>query len=295
MKTPIHLSAFADEAAQDLNGMIAALKNNHISAIELRTVDGVNIADFDQAMTRKVREALSAAELTVNCLGTPLGKKQIEDKAATEIERLKWLSETAHAFSCQRLRIFSFYVPAGEAINYRDEVLLRLERLLETADQEGIRLYHENEKDIYGDTLVRCLDLHQTFGSRLGAIIDPANYVQVGSDPLQAIESLDRYVDYLHIKDCRKSDGHIVPAGQGDAQIAKILAFYLKNPQRSQIALEPHLFEFAALASLEKHMTGTPGSGKDVGVGGDYPDALSAFAAGVQAFRALAAKYDPRV
>jgi len=168
--------------------------------------------------------------------------------------------------------------------------MLRLERLIEVAVAEDVRLFHENEKDIYGDVLERCVDIHQTFLSKLGAILDPANYVQVGSDPLQAFAALDPWIEYLHIKDCRRSDGHIVAAGQGDGQIAEILRLYLAKPDRHSIAIEPHLFEFASLKTLEKHMSGNPGSGQEVGVGGDYPDAWTAFAAGISAIRTLAAQ-----
>lgn len=286
----ILLSAFADEAAQDLEGQIAALIANRVLGIELRTVDSINVADFDSTMTARVKTALDQASLKVNCLATPLGKVQIDSPLAPELERLKRLSQTAHALDCQRLRIFSFYVPAGRSAEYRDEVMLRLERLIEVADAEGVRLFHENEKDIYGDVLERCVDIHQTFQNKLGAILDPANYVQVGSDPLQAFKDLDSWIEYLHIKDCRHTDGHIVAAGQGDGQIAEILKLFLAKPGRQSIAIEPHLFEFASLKTLEIHMTGDPGSGQDVGVGGDYPDALTAFAAGISAFRTLAAQ-----
>ena len=285
----IRLSAFADEAAQDLAGQVAALQANKITGIELRAVDTINIADFDRDMTSRVRSALAEGGITVTCLATPLGKKEIVDPLALEIERLKRLCDTARAFDCSKLRIFSFYVPAGQAATYRDEVMLRLDRMIEAANAEGVRLFHENEKDIYGDVLERCVDIHQTFGNKLGAILDPANYIQVGSDPLAAMQQLDPWIEYLHIKDCRRSDGHIVKAGSGDGQIAKILELYLGNPQRHSVAMEPHLYEFASLKQLEKHMTGTPGSGKDVGVGGDYPDALTAFATGVGAFRQIAA------
>ncbi|MDD2457398.1 MAG: TIM barrel protein [Eubacteriales bacterium] len=286
----ILLSAFADEAAQDLEGQIAALIANRVPGIELRTVDSINVADFDSTMTARVKTALDQASLKVNCLATPLGKVQIDSPLAPELERLKRLSQTAHALDCQRLRIFSFYVPAGRSAEYRDEVMLRLERLIEVADAEGVRLFHENEKDIYGDVLERCVDIHQTFQNKLGAILDPANYVQVGSDPLQAFKDLDSWIEYLHIKDCRHTDGHIVAAGQGDGQIAEILKLFLAKPGRQSIAIEPHLFEFASLKTLEIHMMGDPGSGQDVGVGGDYPDALTAFAAGISAFRTLAAQ-----
>ena len=287
---PILLSAFADEAAQDLEGQIQALITNKVPGIELRTVDSVNVADFDSTMTARVKTALDQASLKVHCLATPLGKIQIESPLAPEFERLKRLSQTAHALDCQRLRIFSFYVPAGRAAEYRDEVMMRLERLIEVADAEGVRMFHENEKDIYGDILERCVDIHQTFQSKLGAILDPANYIQVGSDPLQAFKALDAWIEYLHIKDCRRSDGHIVAAGKGDGQIAEILNLFLANHNRQSIAIEPHLYEFASLKTLEIHMTGDPGSGQEVGVGGDYPDALTAFAAGISAFRTLAAQ-----
>lgn len=287
---PILLSAFADESAQDLEGQIQALITNKVPGIELRTIDSVNVADFDSTMTARVKTAFDQASLKVHCLATPLGKVQIDSPLESELERLKRLSQTAHALDCQRLRIFSFYVPAGRAAEYRDEVMMRLERLIEVADAEGVHMFHENEKDIYGDILERCVDIHQTFQSKLGAILDPANYIQVGSDPLQAFKALDAWIEYLHIKDCRRSDGHIVAAGKGDGQIAEILNLFLANHNRQSIAIEPHLYEFASLKTLEIHMTGDPGSGQEVGVGGDYPDALTAFAAGISAFRTLAAQ-----
>lgn len=286
---PILLSAFADEAAQSLEEQIEALQKNKIQGIELRTVNGVNVADFYPVLSAAVYDSLRQASIKVSCLATPLGKVPVEAPIKQELERLKKLAQTAHALHCDRLRIFSFYVPAGQAELHRSEVFSHLDRLLDVAAQEGVRLLHENEKDIYGDTAERCLDLHQTFGPRLGAILDPANYVQVGSDPLQACLQLDPWLEYLHIKDCNKSDGHIVPAGQGDGQILAILQNYLAKPGRVSIAVEPHLFEFPSLKTLEKHMSGTPGSGIDVGVGGDYPDAQTAFAAGIQAFTSLAA------
>ena len=286
----IILSAFADEAANDLAGQLQALQSNQIRNIELRAVDKVNIADFSPEKTAVVRSALQAAGISVSCLATPLGKIDIADPMAPHLEKLQRLCDIAAAFDCRRLRIFSFYMPHGQpASRYRQAVLERLDQMIEIADAAGIRLLHENEKDIYGDTLERCLDLHQTFGSRLGAILDPANYVQVGSDPLQAIDQLDPWIEYLHVKDCRRSDGRIVPAGQGDGQVAKVIRRYLDRGDRRHIAIEPHLFEFDGLAGLEKGLASVVGGGQAVGVGGTFADGQAAFAAGIAAFRAIAA------
>ena len=44
----IRLCAFADEAASDRAGQIQALRENRISLLEIRGVDGVNIADLTE-------------------------------------------------------------------------------------------------------------------------------------------------------------------------------------------------------------------------------------------------------
>lgn len=289
----ITISAFADEASASLAGQVQALQANHIQAIELRAVDNINIADFTPEKTREVQSALAAAGIRVSCLATPIGKIDVTDPMEPHLEKLKGLCATAAAFDCHRLRIFSFYLPHGQAAAvWREAVLERMDQMIRVADRAGIRLYHENEKDIYGDVLERCLDLHQTFGPRLGAILDPANYLQVGSDPVQAMQQLDQWVEYLHIKDCRLSDSRIVAAGQGDGRILDIVRAYLSRSDRRNIAIEPHLYEFAGLAGLEKGLASLPGGGSEVGVGGAYADGPTAFAAGIAAFRGLTAALD---
>lgn len=284
----IIISAFADEAANDLAGQIQALRANQVTHLELRAVDQVNVADFTQEKTAAVRSALDDAGIRVSCLATPLGKIDITDPMPPHLEKLRRLCATAAAFDCQRLRIFSFYIPHDQpAALYREAVLERLDQMIEIAAAAGVRLLHENEKDIYGDIMARCLDLHQAFGDRLGAILDPANYVQVGSDPLLAMNELDPWIEYLHIKDCRRSDGRIVPAGQGDGQVDAVIRRYLSRAERRHIAIEPHLFAFDGLSGLEKGLASLPGGSHEVGVGGSYADGPSAFAAGIRAFRTV--------
>ena len=47
--TDFILSAFADEAADTLEGQLAALKRNELSHIELRNIDGRSVIDFSDA------------------------------------------------------------------------------------------------------------------------------------------------------------------------------------------------------------------------------------------------------
>lgn len=50
------------------------------------------------------------------------------------------------------IRMFSFYVEEGEWDKYREEVFVRMKRMVDAAKEAGVTLLHENEKHIYGDT-----------------------------------------------------------------------------------------------------------------------------------------------
>ena len=111
---------------------------------------------------------------------------------------------------------------------------------------------HENEKGIYGDTPVRCLDLLETFAGRLGCVFDPANFLQVGADPFpDAFMSLQSYITYMHIKDCVRN-GTIVVAGKGVGSIPEIFALLNRTVDDDMIVtVEPHLKVFDGLSALE--------------------------------------------
>ncbi len=282
------LSGFADEAAVDLAGQISALKANQMEYVELRHVDGTNIGSLELAKAKEAARMLQDAGISVSALGTPLGKTNLADPFAPVQEMLRHLAELANIFGTDKLRVFSFYLPDGkDHADCRGEVIDRMGSLLDLAEASGVNMLHENERDIYGDTQAHCYDLHKTLGSRLRGILDPANYLLVDSDPLAAMQQLEPWIDYLHIKDVRLSDRRIVPAGAGDGRIDEILQIMARKPVDSFISVEPHLTLFAGRDQLEKE-TGVaePASGDDH----VYPDSLSAFTAAVQAIRKLMAE-----
>jgi sugar phosphate isomerase/epimerase len=234
---------------------------------------------------KMVARQLADGGIQASCLGSPIGKTWLDQPFAPVAEMMRRLLETASILSTDRIRVFSFYLPAGQtAADCRDEVIDRLGRLLDLADDAGCRLLHENERDIYGDTRERCLDLHQALGTRLRGILDPANYLLVGTDPLAAMHDLDEWIDYLHIKDVRLRDTRIVPAGFGDGRIIDILSLMARKPGSHFLSIEPHLTLFAGRDKLEHDPGGVIPAASDEFV---YPDGPTAFAAAVAACRKL--------
>lgn len=272
----IQLAAFADEADSCLEGQIAAMKENGIPYLEIRGVDGINVADLTVEMAKEIRQRLEEAGIRVWSLGSPFGKIGIEEDFAPHLDRFCHGLELARILGTERLRLFSFFIPGGRQPEaYRDTVMERLAAFEEKARGSGIRLCHENEKGIYGDTAHRCLELHQALPAIRG-VFDPANFIQCGQDTRQAWEMLSPYVEYMHIKDAR-ADGSIVPAGEGVGQ----LSFLLSQYKGDVVTLEPHLTVFDGLAGLEREADRTAMDEYR------YPSGRAAFDAAVKALKNL--------
>ena len=250
----IKLCAFADEAADSLDGQIAALSRNGIKLIELRNVDGVNVADMTFEHAAAIKKKLNAANISVWSIGSPIGKSDIVTTSKEivtsskdyELGRLNRVLKLCEIFECGNIRIFSFFT--CEHQKHRTEIIERLTALCACAKKSGVKLLHENERGVYGDTTDRVLDLLDNV-SGLGSIFDPANFVLAGENAGTALDKLCGVTDYFHIKDAVFSTGQIVPAGEGDGMIPEII----KRVSNTVFTLEPHLKVFGGLSKIDKH------------------------------------------
>ena len=247
MANNFRLAAFADEASSFIDEQIKAMVRNGVSMLEVRGVDGENVAKIKPSKAKEVKAKLDANGLSVWSIGSPVGKTKIQDNFKFEKEQFKKVLETAAIMEAKCVRLFSFYGTDGKP-EYKDEVFYRLSQYVEMAKDSGIILCHENEKGIYGDIASRCDDIHAAIPS-LKAVFDPTNFIQCGQDTMEAWNMLRRYVYYFHIKDCN-ADGQIVPAGRGIGQLDKILPEY-NGLSSDVLTLEPHLTDFVGLGTLE--------------------------------------------
>jgi sugar phosphate isomerase/epimerase len=238
------LSGFADEISADLDEQLETLAAESISHLELRSVWSTNVADLDAAQVARVRRALDDAEVSVSAIGSPIGKIDVTAPLAPELDRLRRVAAVAAELSVTLVRVFSFFIPAGEPPErYRQEVIDRMAALAEVAAGFGLVLAHENEKDIYGDVPQRCADLLAAVASpALRATFDAANFVQCGVAPQAEAYGLIRpYLVYLQVKDAIAETGEVVPAGLGDGQVRETLDALNSSGFAGYVSLEPHL------------------------------------------------------
>jgi sugar phosphate isomerase/epimerase len=124
--------------------------------------------------------------------------------------------------------------------------------LAEVGEAAGVVLIHENEKDIYGDTPERCLDIIESVGSpNLRVAWDPANFVQVGVRPFtDGYASLRPHLEYMQIKDAHRADGTVTVAGDGDGEVVETIRALRKDGFDGFFSLEPHLGDVHALGGF---------------------------------------------
>jgi sugar phosphate isomerase/epimerase len=240
------LSGFADEISPDLDEQLAVLSSESIAHLELRSVWSTNVADLDDTQLARFRQQIRASGVQVSAIGSPIGKIGIEAPFEPELERLRRIADVADQLGTKLVRVFSFFIPPGRDPQlYRAPVIDRMRALAELAAERGLVLAHENEKKIYGDRPERCADIIASVGSpALRATFDAANFVQCGVRPhAEAYEVLRPYLEYVQIKDALLATGDVVPAGQGDGQVAETLTALRDSGFEGYLSLEPHLAE----------------------------------------------------
>ena len=248
------ISGFADEIAESVNTQFEVLNKLNMAYFEPRGIDGKNISRLTDEEVAHLKERMLAAGITISSIGSPIGKMKLEDDFAEHFAKFQRVVEIAKLLDTKYIRMFSFYHAGGDVWTEeeRQVVLARLRQMIDYAKDQDIVLLHENEKDIYGDTADRCLDLMKELGcDHFKSVFDPANFVQCGQDTKYAYNILKDHIAYMHIKDAILETGRVVPAGMGDGNLEYILKELFKNGYEGYLSLEPHLGSFAGLADLE--------------------------------------------
>ncbi|MEQ4519714.1 sugar phosphate isomerase/epimerase family protein [Pseudarthrobacter sp. B907] len=238
------LSGFGDEIDDDPRIQIAVLQALGANHIEVRSAWGTNIVDLDGGQLQELKGLLVAAGMGVSAIASPIGKVDVSLPVDHEVTRLRRAVNAARILDCRYIRIFSFYYGEGvQTASIRDAVIERMRALAAVAEDAGVVLLHENEKDIFGDTPERVLDIIETVASpSLKVAWDAANFVQVGVKPYdEGYAKLRPHLQYLQVKDARFADASVVPAGEGDGDLLRTVQALKADGYQGFASLEPHL------------------------------------------------------
>jgi 3-dehydroshikimate dehydratase len=260
------LSAFADEISPDPQEQVDVLRRCGVRHIELRSIHKTNVLDLTDLQVQEFKSLLDRHGFGLSAIGSPIGKVKIDQARQPHRKRFERALELCKVFGTPNLRVFSYYKPEDTTWEqWRDEVLARMGEKVRLAEKAGVRLVHENEHAIYGDSPDRVVDLLQSINSpAFRAVYDAANYVFCGYDPWEGWQKTKGWTAHFHIKDWIAGARHGSLAGEGQGRLPEAMADAAAT--------------YDGFATLEPHLLG---GGPTGGVTGPdlFPRAVAAFTA----------------
>ncbi|WP_020674228.1 sugar phosphate isomerase/epimerase family protein [Amycolatopsis nigrescens] len=239
-------AGIGDEAGKPIAEQISALRALGWRHLELRTVDGLPLAELDRAGARAVEAAVHRAGFSVVCLDSRIGSwaRPATAPFADDLAELDTLSQWCARLGTRYVRIMSYPADGLGESEWRHRVLDRVSRLTERAERAGIVLLHENCSGWAGASAERAVRLLDTVDSpALRLLFDTGNGIAHGYHAYDLLAEVAGLVEHVHVKDAVPTqDGprYTLP-GEGLSRVADCLRLLQANGYRGLFSLEPHL------------------------------------------------------
>lgn len=243
------ISGFYDEVNPQLLTQLDCIKELGESYICPRSINGKNISEYTlEEFNKEVQPVLDEYGIKISTIGSPYGKVALDNIEGINTQLAKFVEtvKICQTAGCKYIRIFSFFPTKGKDIDScHDEVVENLKKFLALVEGTDIVLVHENEKEIYGDSPHRCINLYNSIDHpQFKLCYDASNYIQCEFDSKEAYELTKDYTVEYHIKDCASTRVE-VPLGMGEAKYQEILIDLDKRGYEGFLTLEPHTLKYA--------------------------------------------------
>ena len=256
----MYLTGFADEAADTLEGQIAATKELGWTRIETRKLMSGNLAGLTDGEFAKVEELLAESGVSFNCYGSCVANwsHPITEDPESSYEEMRRAIPRMRKLGIKMIRIMSFAVPPelkAKSWDFADEVVRRVKTIVKMAEDAGILCLHENCMNWAGlsfEHTLYLLDHVQSPALRL--VFDTGNPVFNrdirGKEPYhwqsswEFYKNVREFIAHVHIKDCyvdEKGETVFTYAGEGHGDVERILRDLYADGYDGGISIEPHL------------------------------------------------------
>jgi sugar phosphate isomerase/epimerase len=242
----ITFAGIGDEAAPDLRGQLAAVSALGWHAVELRTVDGVALADLGDREFDAAACVLASHGTTVAAVASRIGNwaRPADSDFGLDASELDVLARRGAALGARFVRVMSYPNAGLIDRDWRRVAVGRLRALAGRAAERGLVLVHENCAGWAGSSADRMLDLLDAVDSpALRLLFDTGNGIAHGYDPYPVLERIAAHVVHVHVKDARRSGADTVytTPGTGQARVADCLRLLVAAGFAGTWSIEPHL------------------------------------------------------
>lgn len=242
----ITYAGIGDEAGTSLPVQLEALRQLGWPTIELRTVDGVAIADIDRAAFRQLARRTSSSGLKVACLASRIGdwSRPITGDFDQDLDELAVLVRRCAVLGAGFIRVMSYCAAGLDDSEWKRRSIVRLRVLADRAERAGVVLLHENCTGWAATRPERMLELLDRVDSpALRLLFDTGNGIAYGYNGPDMLAEILGHVAHVHIKDARPGvDGPTyTEPGAGTAGVVECLDMLLQGGYTGVWSIEPHL------------------------------------------------------
>jgi sugar phosphate isomerase/epimerase len=238
----VQLSVITDEIDRSLGRALDLCEELGIRAVELRTVDGVQIVDQPPEALRAMREELDGRGFRVCAIASPFLKCDRSDDPLEQERVHERALEVAAAMSASIVRAFAYWREPDPSAAL-PQLGNALSRAAARASGAGVTLALENEYECNVATSVEAQDaLDAAASPQLRLIWDPGNAAML--DPgsfagLGGLETIYDRVAHVHVKDV-SSSGRWTRVGDGIVDFAALLRYLADAGYDGYLSFETH-------------------------------------------------------
>ncbi|MFD9869607.1 sugar phosphate isomerase/epimerase family protein [Streptomyces niveus] len=246
MRADIRLSGIGDEAAPGIDRQIEAVRRLGWDSVELRSVDGVPLAELDGPAFDRVAGSIAEAGLGVSCVDSRIGNwaRTIASPFADDLDELARLAERCDRLGTRCVRIMSYPNAGLSEAGWEREVLTRIRRLTVRAEDAGLVLVHENCAGWAATDPARMLRLLEAADSpALRLLFDVGNGIAYGYEAYDHLAHIAPHVAHVHVKDGTgdtSAQFYSLP-GDGDCRVADSLRLLFDQGYSGTVSIEPHI------------------------------------------------------
>jgi len=253
------LGVLTDEVSDRLDEALSWVAEQGLNYVELRVIDGKNVADLNNDELAEVRHKVQEKQLTISAIASPLFKCKLdpsrlvadgdtfgqqEESIEVHFSKQARVMEIAKLLGTTRIRIFSFW-REQEPERYRGEIVSHLKRAAAEAEREGLLLLLENEPSCNGGFAQEVADIVRAVGSpALRGLWDPGNEAYGAKEAFPAgYEAMRETLAHVHLKDAYiQADGtpRCVPLGSGQVSVIAQLQALAADGYDGLFTIETH-------------------------------------------------------
>ncbi|MEC0227373.1 sugar phosphate isomerase/epimerase family protein [Paenibacillus alba] len=253
------LGVLTDEVSGHFEEALDWAIEQGLKHVEVRVINGHNVITLNDDQAKEVRRQVEARGLFISAMASPLFKcaldgsrltasgdtfGQKEEDVDAHFAKLDRAIQLAKLLGTTRIRVFSFWREA-EPLKYKEDIVSRLRRAAEIAQQEGVQLLLENEPSCNGGFAEEVAEIVRGIDSpALRGLWDPGNEAYGGREAFPAGYSFMKdALAHIHLKDaymCADGTARCVPLGSGSVPVIAHLKALLADGYEGLFTIETH-------------------------------------------------------